>query len=61
MVYIDQRGTIASKLAAIYQLRDFPEHSEFIVRFCRANLENVDGQGADILKAELKQTIEFFR
>ena len=35
MALIDTNGSIASKVAAVYQLRYFPEHKDFIVRFCQ--------------------------
>jgi hypothetical protein len=41
MEFIDGPGTIATKVAAIYQLRNFPEHKDFIIRFCETQRDNV--------------------
>lgn len=49
MQKLDERGTIASKLAATYQLREFPEHREFIIRFCTSQQENTTGDGSPLL------------
>lgn len=57
---IDTNGTLASKQLAVYQLRFFPEHKEFIVRFCEANKNKINGDGAKILEAEMQETIDYF-
>ncbi|MEM8824404.1 MAG: hypothetical protein AAGF30_12400 [Pseudomonadota bacterium] len=57
---MDDRGTIAGKLAAIYEMRQFPEHREFIVRFCESQQNNLEGGGSDDLAAEMRATLEYF-
>lgn len=61
MSLIDERGSIAGKVTAVYQLRFFPEHRDFIVRFCDTQRENIDGAGvsAKLLADEMKKTSEF--
>lgn len=61
MRMIDTSGTIAAKVTAVYQLRSFPEHRDFIVRFCTLQQSNITGGGAGPLKAEMQATAEFFR
>ena len=61
MNFIDGDGAIAAKMAAIYQLRAFPQHKDFIVTFCEANMDNVSGPAAHLLKGELSRTAEYFR
>jgi hypothetical protein len=63
MQFLDDKGTIASKSAALYALRDFPEHREFIVRFCEAQSNNMTGDeiAISILKYEMLQTAEALR
>src|SRR3546814_16984741 len=56
MTYIDGSGPIAAKLAAVYALRDFKEHREFIRRFCTTQQSQVVGGNADSLNKELNLT-----
>ena len=35
MQFIDSDRPIATKVAAAYELRRFPEHKDFIMRFCQ--------------------------
>lgn len=60
MQLIDGQGTIATKIAAVYALRDFREHREFLVRFCETQSENITGgdTAVALLKSELKLTAE---
>lgn len=60
MQLIDGQGTIASKVAAVYALRKFTEHRDFIRRFCESQTENIAGSdtAAKILKDELSRTAE---
>ena len=60
MGLMDAKGTIASKLAAIYELRSFPEHKDFIVMFCRTQKTNIDGASASLLEGEMQRTIDYF-
>jgi hypothetical protein len=59
MEFIDSPRPIATKMAAVYELRPFPEHKDFIVRFCQLQRNNIAGNGAPILIAELDSTREF--
>lgn len=61
MGLIDAKGSIASKITAVYQLRFFPEHKDFIVRFCDTQKENIDGSGtaAKLLADEMVKTRDF--
>src|SRR3546814_5398029 len=52
MTYIDGSGPIAAKLAAVYALRDFKEHREFIRRFCTTQQSQVVGGNAESLIKE---------
>jgi hypothetical protein len=60
MKFIDSTQPIATKVAAVYALRQFPEHRDFIVRFCNTQRANITGVGAPLLAAEMKATQEFF-
>jgi hypothetical protein len=60
MQMIDSDSRIAKKVAAVYELRRFPEHRDFIIRFCRTQKANVTGDGAPALVAELEATQAFF-
>lgn len=61
MTLIDTNGSIASKIAAVYQLRQFPEHKEFIIRFCDTQKDNISGDAAKLLSEEMVKTRDFFR
>lgn len=61
MTYIDGQGPIAANVAAIYALREFKEHREFIERFCATQRNNTSGAAAQILIAELDYTAEAMR
>jgi len=52
-------GSIASKMAAAYELRKYPEYKDVIIRMC----EQAEAQGpaAKMLKAEMLLTAEFLR
>lgn len=60
MQFLDDKGTIASKSAALYALRDFPEHREFIIRFCEAQADNISGDeiSTSVLRFEMLQTAD---
>lgn len=67
MQYIDGSGTIATKVAAIYELRSFPEHRDFIIRFCETQRGNISparstaGPAVEALIAEFDATRDFFK
>lgn len=56
---LDGPGPLAMKLGAAYQLRFFPEHDEFITRFCKAIATNTQGSSAQSLVDELIETMEY--
>jgi len=61
MQFIDSDRPIATKVAAVYELRRFPEHRDFIIRFCESQRSNVVGGGAAPLIAEMENTAQFMR
>lgn len=61
MQFIDSGRPIATKMAAVYELRRFPEHRDFVVRFCESQRSNVDGVGAALLQAEMDATANVLR
>src|SRR5205814_1067761 len=62
MQLIDIQGSIAKKVTAVYQLRQFPEHAGFIIRFCKTQRQSISGEGVALqsLVAEMDSTREFF-
>ena len=60
MQYIDGSAPIATKAAAVYELRRFPEHRAFIIRFCETQRSNIVGGGANILQMEMDETKAYF-
>lgn len=59
--FIDNKDApLAGKLAAVYLLRQFPEHAEFGVRFCDTVREHVSGAAAAPLRREAEETKKFF-
>ena len=60
MKLIDGQGSIATKVAAVYELRRFPNHKDFIIRFCDTQSQNVGGAGATTLVAEMGMTKDYF-
>jgi hypothetical protein len=61
MQFIDSERPIATKVAAIYELRRFPEHKEFIIRFCETQKDFVTGGSAPTLILEMEQTRKFMQ
>lgn len=63
MQYIDSPTPIASKMAAVYQLRQFPEHRDFVIRFCESQRGNIAGAPTSVgpLQAEMDGTRDFMR
>lgn len=51
-----QGGSVASKMAAVYELRKFPEYADVIVRMF--DQVEVDGHSAPMLKAEMVLTAD---
>ena len=54
--YVDGEGPIAAKMGAVYALRDFPEHAEFVERFCRTQRNQISGANAQALIDEFDRT-----
>ena len=52
-------GSIASKIAAAYELRKYPEYKEVIVRLCEQ--ANYEGPAAEMLRKEMLLTAEMMR
>ena len=53
-----QEGSIASKMAAAYELRNFQDYQDVIVRLCEK--VEVVGPSTDMLKEELELTKKHF-
>lgn len=61
MKFIDSKDLpIATKSAAVYQLREFPEHKDFVIRFCKDNKSKIVGAASESLAAEMELTQAFF-
>lgn len=52
-------GSIASKMAAAYELRKYPEYRDVILNICEKTI--IAGPAAEMLKAELLATADFLR
>jgi hypothetical protein len=60
MDHLGAKGnSIASKMAAAYELRKYPQYAAVIVRL--AEKVEYDGAASDMLKSELDLTAEFFK
>lgn len=60
---LDQQGTLAGKLAAVYQLSTYSRDSdkEFLVRLFDNRDKIIEGASADILKEEMRIAAEKLR
>jgi hypothetical protein len=56
--YLDGDAPLATKMGAVYQLREFKEHGEFVERFCRTVRNEVTGAAAQSLIDELDRTAD---
>lgn len=56
MQFIDGNGPIASKMAAVYRMRDFAEHREFAIRFCDSQAPLIVGPTSAPLSEEMRRT-----
>ncbi len=54
-----QGGSVASKMAAVFELRKFPEYADVIIRL--VDQVDVEGHAAPMLKAEMELTAAFLR
>ncbi|MDE3060747.1 MAG: hypothetical protein KGJ06_07030 [Pseudomonadota bacterium] len=52
-------GSIASKMAAAFELRKFPEYTDVIIRLMENT--NVTGEAAQMLKNEMQLTANFLK
>ena len=52
-------GSVASKMAAAFELRKYPEYTDVIVNICQKT--RIDGPAAEMLKQELIATAEFLK
>ena len=61
LVGLLESGSFVSKRTALYLLRTFPEHKEFILRLLRNLMENFDGPPSvrSALKDEIERTCRF--
>ena len=57
MDHLGREGSVASKMAAAFELRKFPEYAEVIIRMCEK--VKVDGVSAQMLRDELNLTADF--
>ncbi|WBH16873.1 hypothetical protein [Sphingomonas radiodurans] len=56
----DDQVSLHSKVGAIYELRNYSEYSEVIVRVCGDSKDRVSGSLAFMLQNEFTKTIEYF-
>jgi hypothetical protein len=56
-----QGGSIASKMAAAYELRKYPEYKEVIIRMCETVQTSGHDSSAKMLKSELEATAKHLR
>lgn len=64
MGHLEKGGSIASQMAAVYELRKFPEYADVIGRlFERSPVIARDGNEANavMLKSEIDLTVDFLR
>ena len=61
MTKIDEGAALATKLAAIYQLRSFRSDRDFVIRFCESVESHSRGDASAPLQSELRNTAEFLR
>ena len=52
-------GSIASKMAAAFEIRKYPQYKDVIINICEK--ADVHGPSAQMLKEELRATAEFLR
>ncbi len=52
-------GSIASKMAAAYELRKFPQYKNVICRLLEK--AEIEGPAAEMLKCEMKLTAKFYQ
>ena len=61
MKFLDNnQAPIAGKIAAVYHLRSFPKHRDFIIRFCQSAPQFVSGNATQPLLSEFEATRQYF-
>ncbi|MCP5387667.1 MAG: hypothetical protein H6916_12765 [Novosphingobium sp.] len=56
----EQGGSIAAKMAAVNELRKYPEYKDLIVRLCNDAAPRVVGENASMLRREFELTAAHF-
>jgi uncharacterized UPF0146 family protein len=56
----EANASLPAQVAAIYELRSYPEYAEVIIRFCNDATSYIHGGSAELLKTELRLTAAFF-
>lgn len=56
-----EEGSIASKVAAVYELRKYPQYRDVIIRVCDNSQQHVVGASAQMLVDEMALTAEAMR
>ncbi len=56
----EQQGSIAAKVAAVHELRKYPEYRDLIVRLCNDAAPQVVGGNAHMLRKEFELTAAHF-
>jgi len=54
-----QGGSVASKMAAAFELRKYPQYAEVVVNICEK--AEIEGPASKMLKEEMRATAEFMR
>ena len=54
-----QDSSIASKMAAAFELRKYPQYAEVVVNICEK--AEIEGTASEMLKDEMRATAEFMR
>lgn len=52
-------GSIASKMAAVYELRKYPEYAEVIINICEK--AEIEGPASAMLRDEMAATADYMR
>lgn len=58
---LDQPGTLAGKLAAVYQLSRYRRHKDFLIRFFDNRDTIISGTSGDVVKEEMRIAAERLR
>lgn len=58
---LDKPGTLASTLAAVYQLSEYGRHGDFLIRFFGNRDTIISGESGEVLKEEMRIATERLR